>query len=304
MVQYQDIWVKGECIKRGVRECEDRYKIIHDFCSQYSRPFTVLDIGANLGYFSLRLAEDFNCTCVAIEKDYNSWLLEVLIRNQNPRVIFLDQKITYGHLWRLSACEHFDVILCMSVIHHFEDPFSKSLDIIRQLGDHVILEVPYETRACGQHVVRDISIPIDAKLIGEGKSHLDDGHRKIYHLENPQKILTRRHMTAHTELLSGSLRVISNFFKKKTKFEKKNDSRDWYRGINLYNYLYMHGRYPGPSAITKMLQELDLDPPHRDIESWNIILQGDAVQLIDYNDPNHTVYTDDKEQIAKIVSML
>src|SRR6185436_11568990 len=87
--QYQDIWCKGQVQKKGIRECEDRFQLIAEFCKQYTRPFTVLDIGSNLGYFSLRLTERFDCTAVALEGVYGDWLQEVLESNQNRRVILL-----------------------------------------------------------------------------------------------------------------------------------------------------------------------------------------------------------------------
>ncbi len=304
MEQYQDVWVKGKCISRGVRECENRYKVVRDFCAQYKRPFTVLDIGANLGYFSLRLAEDFDCTVVAIESDYHKRLLYNLELNENKRVIFLHQNLVFDHLKRMANCEHFDVILCMSVIHHLPGSFQANLDMIRALGDHLIIEVPYEKHACGQRVIEILNMPDGAKKIGEGKSHLDKGFRSIYHLQNPPKTLAKRHFIANTPLLSGSLRIISDFSVKKTLFEKKNDERDWHRGINLHTYIYMSGRYPTREHIKNLLKSLAPDPPHRDLKTWNIILQGDAIQLIDYSDPNHTVFTDDQENIARIMDIL
>jgi SAM-dependent methyltransferase len=152
--QYQDIWVKGKLQKRGVRECADRFELIADFCRQFKRPFTVLDLGANLGYFSLRLTECFDCTSVACEGIYVDWIQEVLVQNANPRVILLKQIFTLADLKALAQVEHFDVVLGLSVIHHLDGAFDESLEVLRSLGDHLILELPFEANACGQQIVQ------------------------------------------------------------------------------------------------------------------------------------------------------
>ena len=60
--------------------------------------FTVLDLGANLGYFSLRLAERFDATCVAVEESYAAWLREILRANGNRRVILLRKQVSLRDL--------------------------------------------------------------------------------------------------------------------------------------------------------------------------------------------------------------
>ena len=71
---YQDVWVKGRVIIKGVRDCEGRYMAIRNELRRLGfpgkngdRPFTVLDIGAGSGYFSFRLAEEFNARVTMIE---------------------------------------------------------------------------------------------------------------------------------------------------------------------------------------------------------------------------------------------
>jgi len=119
MEQYQDIWVKGKLKAKGIREVESRYQLIKSQAKKFRRPFTVLDIGANLGYFSIRLTEDFpDCTVVAIEGIYGNWLKQILEENGNTRVVLLQKTFTLENLRTLSEVEHFDMVLAMSVIHH------------------------------------------------------------------------------------------------------------------------------------------------------------------------------------------
>ena len=73
---YQPIWIKGVQDYRFQRECDDRYQPIRELAAQFNRPFSVLDIGANYGYFDFRLMEEFDCTCVMVDRKLNMPLIE------------------------------------------------------------------------------------------------------------------------------------------------------------------------------------------------------------------------------------
>ena len=106
MEQYQAKWVNGIEIEPGVRECADRYEIIKQYASQFNRPFTVLDIGCNFGYFSFRLMEDFDCVSVMIESvpQYQSTLQDLARRNDSG--IVLHHRCSQQSLELLSQVEH------------------------------------------------------------------------------------------------------------------------------------------------------------------------------------------------------
>lgn len=72
---YTDIRIKGKIISYGYRDCEIRYDKISEFCSNYTRPISILDLGAAEGYFTFRLAEDFDGIFTAVECDPNRKLL-------------------------------------------------------------------------------------------------------------------------------------------------------------------------------------------------------------------------------------
>lgn len=304
--QYQDIWVKGKVEKKGVRECEDRFEIIQSFCKQYTRPFTILDIGANLGYFSLRLTEVFDCTAVAVEGIYGEWTHEVLKKNENQRVILLQKVISLEGLCALAAVEHFDVVLALSVIHHLEGSFDESLNVLRSLGDHLILELPYEANACGQEVVTSVlnaTLPEDAQILGYGKSHLMDGERPIMLLSQPKQSIARSYLgTPRTDL---HVTITSTFDEKKVRFHTKEEERTWARGINLQTYLWFKGVYPSMSRIADLLAAKRLPQvSHRDIQPWNVLVQGDDVELIDANDPNHAYDFPDTKCLERLLWLL
>jgi len=304
--QYQDIWIKGKLHKKGVRECEERFGLIRSFCEQFKRPFTILDIGSNLGYFSLRLTETFDCTSMAVEGIYGDWIEEVFQANENPRVILVRKVMKLADLRALAEVEHFDVVLGLSVIHHLDGSFDESLEVLRSLGDNLILELPFEANACGQQLVQQAvqsKLPDDAVFMGYGKSHLAEGCRQIVRLSRPKTRLVKSYLgTPRTDL---ALTIHSDLAHKEVEFHNKPERRPWLRGINLQTYLWFNGAYPPKPRIAQMVRDsVPGGQAHRDIQPWNFILQGGAVQLIDCDDPNHTFAYDDKQYLDRLTLLL
>jgi SAM-dependent methyltransferase len=137
---YQDIYLKGRVVRHGTRSSEERYQAVARALQRYRRPFTVLDIGANQGYFSFRIAHEFDAVCVMIEKQ--PVLLENCRKNESHQVVLLQHAISARELMRLSQAEHFDVVLALNVIHHFRWRWRTAAHAILGLGDTVIIENP------------------------------------------------------------------------------------------------------------------------------------------------------------------
>jgi hypothetical protein len=283
MEQYQDIWVRGSLKSKGVREVESRYELIKSQAQKYERPFTVLDIGANLGYFSIRLTEDFpNCTAIAIEGMYGDWLKTILQENANNRIILLQKTFTLENLKSLADVEHFDLVLAMSVIHHIKGGFSEVLKTIRSLGTMTIAEIATEDGACGQESVKTGFVPDDAEIIGHGKSHLHGPERPIFVLRDKKETLAKSYLgtprpNSHNLTIKSDLRT-----KKKL---QRGQELDWHRGINLKTFLSFNGSFPSKEHIVEQLNKAKPNIWHGDLTVHNTILQGDAVQFIDWFDP-------------------
>ena len=292
MEQYQDIWIKGKLKAKGIREVESRYELIKSVASKYKRPFTVLDIGANLGYFSIRLAEDFpDCTVVAIEGIYGNWLKQVLVENDNKRILLLKQTFDLNSLRTLSEVEHFDMVLAMSVIHHIPGGFDNVLEVVRSLGETVVAEIATEDGACGQSSVKAGYIPNDAEVIGHGRSHLNGPPRPVFVMKQKKNTLKKSYLTT-PRADSHELEIESNFFVKKK--HQRGRTYDWHRGINLRTFINYWGRYPSRDYIVSLLEKRRPKEKHGDLTVHNTILQGDDVQFIDWYDPGINVLDDDR----------
>jgi 2-polyprenyl-3-methyl-5-hydroxy-6-metoxy-1,4-benzoquinol methylase len=172
---YQDIWINGKLIKKGERNCEDRYNIIKEFCkNNYEKnKFSVCDIGANMCYFGIRLTEDFN-NCNIIAYEYNNYKIrEVHIeKNKCMRLSLFNKKINLNDIKNLNQSSHYNIVLALSVLHHVVGSIKEWIEELKKLADNIIIELAIEdskrTLKC-----KDYELPKDSIILGYGISHLD-----------------------------------------------------------------------------------------------------------------------------------
>jgi hypothetical protein len=160
-ILYQDAWVDGKPIEKGGRECEFRYGAIRKVVKGLKKPVKVLDIGANMGYFSLRLADEFDGVFVLVEgaKNVCAALMKLCKLNRNNKTIVLHKALSLNNLKYLAKHEKFDMVLALSIIHHFEEPYQEVFDTLIKLGDHLIFEPPIvEENTLNQHRIKTETI--------------------------------------------------------------------------------------------------------------------------------------------------
>lgn len=144
---YQTIVVNGkivydtEQVSGGEQIIFDRYKGMKKVLDQYKRPFTVLDIGANNGFFSLKIAEDYDACCVMVDSSQRLTDICTLNTDRN-KIIHFKKKFSLSDIKKLAKEEHFDVILVPYVLHHVKDGWEKWFETLLTLGDQIILSIP------------------------------------------------------------------------------------------------------------------------------------------------------------------
>ena len=97
---YQPAWVRG-VESGGDRSCADRYAAIRHVVKPYTRQLCVWDLGASLGYFGLRLADEFGCVSVMV--DGRPALLDVCRENAIPTTVAMVHRMSVEDLRELSA---------------------------------------------------------------------------------------------------------------------------------------------------------------------------------------------------------
>jgi CTP-dependent riboflavin kinase len=137
---YQDIWVKGKVVEAGYRDCATRWQSIAQEVSSIVGSFTVLDLGAQTGYYSYRLAEQFGARCLAVEPSNPKLTHKVEKDNGNARVTWLRRHLDVKSLLKLGS---FDVVLALSVLHHQSD-WRGMLEALRSMTrGTLVVEAPH-----------------------------------------------------------------------------------------------------------------------------------------------------------------
>ncbi len=168
---YQDIVINGKTIWQGLGpNCLDRYNLIKKHLDQYKRPIKVLDLGASNGYFSFKIAQDYDALCVMV--DTTDRLLDLCYLNNSLQgIVYLKHSINLHDLLFLAEHEHFDVVLAFNVLHHVH-PCKEIIDTLFNLGDVVIIETP---PANDPRVDKKTTIPFIEEYLMEKLNNQPDG---------------------------------------------------------------------------------------------------------------------------------
>lgn len=140
-VSYQDRFVKGVITSGGKRECSDRYAAVLSVVDECSAR-TVLDIGADGGYFSYRLAFERGVGVTAV--DGSPALQRAARENQDPRVRIVPFRVRARDIPLLGA---HDVVLALAVLHHMVDWRKALQQMVLVASRALILEVPHPREA-------------------------------------------------------------------------------------------------------------------------------------------------------------
>jgi hypothetical protein len=168
--------------------CEDRFMMIKE--SMSVKEGSLLDIGANLGYFCHRF-EDEKFDCYGIENSPKElYFLRKLRRAQNKKFKIIAESVLE---WRGIREIHFSVVLALNIFHHFlktKDSYNKFVDLLEHLRteelffephlpNEVQMDSAYKNYAPNEFVefILKVSGLEKAESIGEAM----DG-RKIYRL--------------------------------------------------------------------------------------------------------------------------
>lgn len=296
---YQDVLVNGKTIAKGNGpDCSARYEVIKKVLDLYKRPITVLDIGAAEGYFSFRIAKDYNACVVMIgDPSWNDNVLEKLCEYNTSidTAILLSKKIMPVELAKMAECEHFDVVLALNVIHHFGEEWQKGYEAILNLGDNIIIETPprNDLGACGQAFLSPINDSLDLEphvLLGEFKRHTDPNKAdRLVWISKQKSDLSRKAYTFTPAEAIHTFEIVSNFERKTLKKFYGNElimEKEWIPGINLITFKSLNGSYPTVPVLVDALPPL-IAEPSTDWFPHNVIVKGKTLHLIDTDDPYH-----------------
>jgi len=182
---YQDLVINNQIYPVGTDICNTRYELVKPILNQYNRPFTLLDLGAAQGYFSLRIASEYpHSTCVMIEANNTSYyahhgdmLYDLCQMNpQLDNIYYLQKRVDIEDLQFVKQKQHFDIVLAFLVVHLMHDQLDEQIKILNSLleiGDNLIIEVANDVHISHTNYVEFLSHKLGAVFLGELRRHKD-----------------------------------------------------------------------------------------------------------------------------------
>lgn len=262
------------------RSCEDRYAPIRELASKFKRPFSVLDIGANYGWFDFKLMSEFDCCCVLVD---DKPIGDLIAKHAPDRTVWLNTHLTGHELKRWSKSDHFDIVLGLSVLHHIED-FEEALDGLKHLGQYVFLEVPGEGDKGAANPDRHNALRwllADHEPIAWFDSHVSKSRRPLYLIESEPELREQTIDARERDAPDyGSYRVTGDFARSSIRIHREGrphltEERPFVPGMNAHNFALLGGGYPSEKHIKSQMVA-----GHPDNHAWNYIL-GFGVKPID-----------------------
>lgn len=187
---YQDVVLAGETVRKGVRDCEQRWRLIEPYLPPAG---TVVDIGSNFGWFGLKICESRpDCVVASVEADPRSALIQrkVLESHEHRRIALLTASANCRMLARFAAAgQRFDAALCLSILHWLPD-HRRFLTRLGEMTDRIVLDYPHagEIEAGNERIrqeIGDIEVYLGELFagrplhkIGGCPSHLDPARRR------------------------------------------------------------------------------------------------------------------------------
>ena len=306
---YNDVRIKGQTISSGYRESEDRYEEIFKFCKKFNRPISVLDLGAAEGYFTFRLSEDFSGVFIAVESDSQRNLLDSCKKNNNRNILLLEKQMNLKSLKNLKEVQHFDIVLALNIVHHFDEPFQDVIDTLVSMSSFCFFEHPnsLENSATkNSHRLKNEKLNLEKfepQLLNTNESGLGDStnkklQRSMWLLKNTKsKTIDRpwRGTQKYNDEFGPDTQIDikSNFDEIVIDYSLRNESRPWIQGIDLRTFLENNGVYPTNDDILNLIDNMKVDNA-RDLGPHNLILNGHELFAIDQNDKLDPVNTKEK----------
>ena len=296
---YQSIYLQGKLIREGVRANDfERLEVIKNYIKPKQ---TILDVGSNVGFFTINLAKLFpENVFVSIEREYSyARLQQELIKLEGVNnVILIHSEVTTEWLHKATqACAYFDVTLLLSVLHHIPDA-EIFLTKLNEISKSFIIELPHpdESRVCGKDVLKkQLTLekisqvkPVFIKMPYEATTHCDaDLKRSFYYADSPnyQRESIFPYIGYPLQPRSYTLKTTEEgLIINKTHL---NQYIQTVRGVLLSDVAQI-GQILMPSyeicinQIEAEFDRLEQIDNVADICPWNILFTKDGLQFIDY----------------------
>lgn len=301
--EYQDIEIKGDLLKKGKRECANRWEIIKPHIKPNS---AVVDIGSFHGYFGIKIAREIENTTVLSFERNPIWAEEqakIVQENNLINMAVGKHNFSLNDLkWLDTVVEGIDYFMMFSVLEYFpNEDIEEIIKYISKMCRHFIVEFPNkeEHRAAGQVAIQKFSPFIeylkkhfdDVKVIGKSIATTDSTMtRNIYLAENKQ--IRRNELKSNKDNFGSRDHLLKYENNKWLMKEVDDQEREWTTGFNLHNLLQFNILYPTPqwfldNARIKYQEIFDKYKNISDVSLKNILFTSKELKVIDYLEKNN-----------------
>lgn len=245
-------------------------KALDKIFSKYQRPVTFLGIGnSDADQIVEYCARKYRGVFILLEgKEITS------SKNRPPNYVHLSRAYDQRLLQHMAESEHFDIACVWNIPEDCSQKYAKTL---KDLAEHVLVKVSSERR----HL-----IPL--LLSQRFRFFMRDPNSGDQFLLKFSRIRCQKR-TQWFEDPSNTLKareIVSTFERKilKKKYGKKPVICSWKPGMNLVTFKMMKGDFPDVSQTKTEIHRL-LKIKHPDLMPNNVIVQGNKLELIDFEDP-------------------
>ncbi|MCF7852609.1 MAG: hypothetical protein K9M07_05150 [Simkaniaceae bacterium] len=244
---------------------------LHQLISRYNRPITFLGIGPDPTGCINQMSGKYQGVFVLLDSITPSTSFEPCFSN----FMHLRRPYTLKLISHLVESEHFDFV------YIWDEQFVKVYRYISSLGncsENVLIKmVPFSN-----HIMK--------KLSSQGFSliKLNDQSEELFLYKSNKVNFQKRTTWFEGKTNTPTAReIISSRDSKvlKKKYGVKPIISKWEPGINLITFKMMRGGIPFTETLSSEMTKI-LEIFHRDLMPNNIIVQGNKLTLIDFEDPN------------------
>lgn len=252
-------------------------QLIESLIKKYNRPITVLEIGQDSIDYLFPIASKYNIAGVGILLgDPRNAITQIYNKKYKNIVVLNPKKFDYNSIGMLSRCEYFDVVIIHDIYPLIKKEKKNSIDELLSLGNYTFIELP------ATHIFW-LGKDKDKQLIA--RRAYENTAFSLYNYDKPGLDIPRWTRRKIPVSISPRYPIISNFNEKYFTKEQVSDPIPWLPGINLKTFVMLRGLYPDDKIIRDQLLVMESTLPyHNDLIIGNIIIQGDKIIPIDFND--------------------
>jgi len=260
------------------KQCQFSCQEINDLINCYKRPITFLAITNDCNDIISLAQQNPDSVFVFLNAEEISSKLEL-----PSNFIHLSKDCNIEDLEHLSEAEHFDVVFVKKHINKLNYAYAETL---YNLGENVFVYIKKEDSPIIPHL-----LSLEFKQIKNLSAT-----NLLFCALHSIKFLKRTHWLQEASD-ENSVRNILSSLDKKILYKNYGimpTSSVWLPGINLMTFKMLNGRIPSFDHLKNEIIRL-FDIPHVDWMPNNMIVQGNNLSLIDFEDPNgiepRTVHT-------------